>query len=271
MFPQFDKYEGLGNDFVVVSADQPLRPADAARICDRHFGIGADGVLVLTPPANGEARARMTVLNADGSRPEMCGNGLRCVVLHLAREDDVANAEYVVETDAGARRCAVVREGPEAQVVLSMGSPRSLGVLSDSRNGRPYAFQRVSVGNPHAVLLDADVTPGDVDTWAPRVSAAIPGGANVEFVTARADGGFDVLVWERGVGRTLACGTGAAAVAWVLAMNRRVQADAPVRIHLPGGPLELVVAPTGEVTLRGPARHVFSGTLNPDLVMRGTL
>src|SRR5689334_13687033 len=117
----FEKYEGLGNDFIVVDADEPLTAIEVKRLCDRHFGIGADGVLVVGSPKTSGARATMVVQNADGSRPEMCGNGLRCVALHLARRDGLERMEYVVDTDAGPRRCTVERKGDTASVALDMG------------------------------------------------------------------------------------------------------------------------------------------------------
>src|SRR4051812_47456533 len=114
----FSKYEGLGNDFLVVDAasDALLRAAEVARLCDRHFGVGGDGVLLVAPADSAEARAKMVVLNADGSRPEMCGNGLRCVALHLARRDGADDVSYSVETDAGPKLVRVARRGDEAAV-----------------------------------------------------------------------------------------------------------------------------------------------------------
>src|SRR6187399_2343014 len=108
----FTKYEGAGNDFLVVEAptEAAISPERAVELCDRHFGVGADGVLLVVPPSATGSRARMVVLNADGSRPEMCGNGLRCVAMHLARRDGAARIEYAIETDAGIKATAVERE-----------------------------------------------------------------------------------------------------------------------------------------------------------------
>jgi diaminopimelate epimerase len=117
----FEKYEGLGNDFIVLDSEEPLTTVEVKRLCDRHFGIGADGVLVVAGPRTQGARATMVVQNADGSRPEMCGNGLRCVALHLARRDGLERMEYVVDTDAGPRRCVIERQGDAASVSLGMG------------------------------------------------------------------------------------------------------------------------------------------------------
>lgn len=262
----FDKYEGLGNDFVLVEADAALPSSElAARLCDRHFGIGADGVLVVVPPDSSEARARMIVLNADGTRPEMCGNGLRCVALHLARSDGVSRGRYVIETDAGALACSVDRDGDRASVRAITGRAKLEAPLELEAEGRQYRFERVSLGNPHAVCLDASDDPETIDRVAPGVSAKIAGGSNVEFVRQLGPRRFGLVVWERGVGRTLACGTGAAATAVVLARGGRSDFGAPMEIRLPGGPLSAEVRRDGlEVTLTGPARRVFGGRLTTD-------
>jgi len=259
---EFEKYEGLGNDFIVVAAAEPL-PKDAViRLCDRHFGIGADGVLVVSKPTRAGSRATMTVQNADGSRPEMCGNGLRCVALRLAAEDGREQTEYLIDTDAGARRCEVSRHGGTASVLIEMGRAEDRGQQGAQLGDRYQTFELVSVGNPHAVALDFFPNVDSVDRFAPAVSGAIPGGANVEFVQATPNGAFRVVVWERGVGRTLACGTGAAAVASVLARTGRIPFEEPARVALPGGELELVVAKSFDVRLRGPAQLVFRGKVD---------
>jgi diaminopimelate epimerase len=261
-FFHFDKYEGLGNDFIVVEADRPLAPDRVTRLCDRHFGIGADGVLVVSRGVSAGSRATMIVQNADGSRPEMCGNGLRSVALHLARHDTVDRADYVVDTDAGRRRCVVERHGDTATVDIDMGRAEPQDDHTAELDGRAFSFRRVSMGNPHAICLDGLLDAAFVDRLAPSVSAGIPGGTNVEFVGQRGSTSFDVIVWERGVGRTLACGTGAAATAAALAIAGRAPFGEPIEIWLPGGPLEVSVAEgTLEVRLRGPARRVFSGDL----------
>jgi diaminopimelate epimerase len=259
---RFDKYEGLGNDFIVVDADGPLAPERVTRLCDRHFGVGADGVIVVSRGLSAGSRATMIVQNADGSRPEMCGNGLRSVALHLARDDGKERADYVVDTDAGPRRCVVERHGDTATVAIDMGRAEPEGDHTAELDGRSFSFRRVSMGNPHAICLDGMVDAAFVDQLAPAVSAGIPGGTNVEFVGQRGPTSFDVIVWERGVGRTLACGTGAAATAAALALAGRAPFGEPLEIRLPGGPLDVSVAQgTLEVRLRGPARRVFSGEL----------
>jgi diaminopimelate epimerase len=206
----------------------------------------------------------MIVENADGSRPEMCGNGLRCVALHLARRDAVGRAEYVVDTDAGPRRCAVERDGDRASVQIDMGKAAELGEHRAVLDGKEYVFSRISVGNPHAISLSGIPPIETIDRVGPEVSRAIAGGTNVEFVAAAGPRAFEVVVWERGVGRTLACGTGAVATAAALGLSRQAPLGEPLEIRLPGGPLEVsVAAGTLETRLRGPARRVFSGELPP--------
>jgi diaminopimelate epimerase len=262
----FAKYEGIGNDFVVVDAENEagLSVEQAKELCDRHFGIGADGVLLVLPPSLEGARARMVVLNADGSRPEMCGNRLRCVALHLSRSDERESADYLLETDAGPRTATVARRRDRGEVSLGMGRGLLGSELVTEHGGQALRFSRISMGNPHAVAFDTGLDERALDELGPRVSAGEPGGTNVEVVTRVGPQAFSVLVWERGVGRTLACGTGAAAVAVMAAVSGRASFDEPIEVLLPGGPLSIVVAKeTLEVTLRGPARLVFSGQVAP--------
>jgi len=259
---QFQKYEGLGNDFIVVDGVSAALSSRAVALCDRHFGVGADGLLVVGEPRSPSARATMVVLNADGSRPEMCGNGLRCVALHLARADGVGEAEYMVDTDAGPKRCVVSRSGGAAQVLIDLGKAEAQGEHVTVHGGREYRFSRVSMGNPHAVWLGGLLDGKDADSIGAAVSAAIPGGSNVEFVAQRGPRSADVVVWERGVGRTLACGTGAGATAAALALSGKAPFGEPVEVRLPGGPLEVWVDErTMDVRLRGPSRWVFAGEL----------
>jgi diaminopimelate epimerase len=248
----FAKYEGLGNDFVVIDVEREtdVPPSVATALCDRHYGVGADGVLLVLPPRHHECEARMRVVNADGSVPEMCGNGLRCVALHVARaRDPVAKAVHI-DTDAGPRRCVVEGGRDAAIVTVDMGVVRVTGDLT---------IDLGDAGNPHIVLLGT-FAPAEVDRLGPRLAVhpAFPQGTNVEF--ARVAGGrVDLVVWERGVGRTLACGTGACAAAAVACAKGIATPDTPVAVRLPGGPLDVTIASGGRATLRGPARRVFAG------------
>jgi diaminopimelate epimerase len=268
----FSKYEGLGNDFVIVDVDAwGSRPdRDAIAICDRFTGVGADGVLVV------DARApSMRVINADGSTSEMCGNGLRCVVLHLARRGAFTGSEVVVQTDAGPHPSVVVStfdRGAEVEVHMRVPSlaPADLPLVASAPLvDAPFVdgvrFTGVSMGNPHAVTFDT------VDEHArlalgPRVQADVrfPEGVNVGFVRSTDDARtFDLDVFERGSGWTRACGTGACAAAVAAVVTGRARRHEPVVMRLPGGPLTITVGAEHEpVRMRGPARHVFDGVLD---------
>ena len=261
---QFEKYEGIGNDFIVVKADDvnAVSVEKAIALCSRHYGVGADGVLIVTSGEAG-ARARMTVINSDGSRPEMCGNGLRCVALSLVLAGD-AQAEFVVDTDAGPRHCVVersLRDPATAQITTAMGTATLLDPLTHHFAAEDFEFARVSIGNPHAICFRRPISNAELDRLGPEVSARLPGGANVEIATLSGPRQIDVSVWERGVGRTLACGTGAAATAFAAVKAGHCPVDQAITVVLPGGPLDITVAASGDVSLKGPARRVFSGQI----------
>jgi diaminopimelate epimerase len=254
----FEKWEGLGNDFVVF--DEPglaMDPALAARLCDRRFGIGADGVLLVSREHEG-ARPRMVVYNADGSRPEMCGNGLRCVVGHLAARG-FAGTELGIDTDAGEKLCQVTTsEADRFEVSVQMGIASFHEDLRVPFEGSEHRFLCVDVGNPHAITFDPYEEP-TIDRLGPVAATFPPGGSNVEFCRVASDR-IDVTVWERGVGRTLACGTGACAVGAAACATGRARYGSPLRVALPGGELYITVTEgTRAIQMRGPARRVFSG------------
>lgn len=255
---RFEKWEGLGNDFAVFRADEvDIGPELARRLCDRRFGIGGDGVLLVSSDAG---RPRMIVYNADGSRPEMCGNGLRCVASHLAARSEI-EGDVVVATDAGDRACSIRATGPDLfEVTVEMGTARRGEDLAVTLAGVEHRFHWIDVGNPHAITF-APYAEADIDRIGPAVAVAPPGGTNVEFCKViEGQGLITVTVWERGVGRTLACGTGACAVAAAACETGRAHFGAPIRVALPGGELEITVAPgTRAIRMRGPARRVFSG------------
>ena len=266
---RFEKYEGLGNDFLVVEAsDGAPSPEAVQRLCDRHRGVGGDGVL-LTGLSDG--RPFMKVINADGSVPQMCGNGVRCVALHLSQTGRVGAEPFELDTDAGPHRVQVHRGGPEGSVEVWMRPPSlvpsELPLASDhpwvdepiEAAGHHLRVTAVSMGNPHAVTFD-DV--GDArGSIGPtlEVDARFPERVNVGFAR-RAEAGLELAVWERGVGWTQACGTGACAAAVAAVETGRAARDEDLVVALPGGPLVIRVQGPGEpVRMTGPARHVFSG------------
>lgn len=277
MAQAFAKYEGLGNDFVVIETFEGVRPVDAelARaLCDRHRGIGADGVLLVEGEAS---RPRMRVINADGSQPEMCGNGLRCVALHLVRRGfAAAGREFVVDTDAGPHRCVVASAERLSQVEVSMRPaslvPAEVPVLSQGSEavldqafavaGTQVRLSCVSMGNPHAVCFD-EVTLPERQRLGPLLEKheRFPNAANVGFARVVGLQRIELAVWERGVGFTQACGTGACACAVAAVETGRVKREQPVFVELPGGVLEIRVGERGErILMTGAARHVFDGT-----------
>ncbi len=274
----FAKYEGLGNDFIVVErgAHPGLTPADVRALCDRHLGIGADGVL-LTGLTDG--RPFMRVINADGSEPEMCGNGLRCVALYLLHEGLVRAAAFEVDTAAGAHAVRVERSGESGEVWVAMraASLAACDVLTEAAaaslashldrpfdvDGRPLKLTTVSMGNPHAVTFD-DVA-DRVDSLGPRLERdkRFRAGVNVGFAVMRGPSALDLRVWERGCGFTQACGTGACAAAVAAVETGRVPRHAPIVVRLPGGALSIRVgAPGAPVEMTGPARRVFRGQVD---------
>jgi diaminopimelate epimerase len=258
----FDKYEGLGNDFVLVEvADETEIDADAARaLCDRRFGVGGDGVLLVLPARTAGADARMKVINADGSVPEMCGNGLRCAALHVARRRDARRRELRVDTDAGVLACAIEDANGEGMVTVDMGIVRVTGETTIDVGGEPIPLTLADAGNPHAITF-RPTSRADFERLGPVLAThpRFPHGTNVEFARV-SDSGIDVTVWERGVGPTLACGTGACATLAVAVAKGLAPSDAVVEVRLPGGALFIrIESSSGHAHMRGPARHVFSG------------
>ncbi|MDH3202638.1 MAG: diaminopimelate epimerase [Myxococcales bacterium] len=268
---RFYKYEGLGNDFLIIEredlGDVQLTTKQAIALCDRHLGIGADGVLVLDVSA-----PSMHVINSDGSVPEMCGNGIRCAALHLARRAERQNLEVDIDTVAGPQPCRVESHGRTGSVTVQMRgaslSPGDIGLRSEAPwldeplrvANHDLHVTAVSMGNPHAVTFDdvgeARFELGDALQHDPRFS----NGVNVGFVSEREGNAMRLDVLERGAGWTQACGTGAAAAAVAAVETGRTKRGAPLSIRLPGGALTITSREIGQpVQMEGPARFVFQG------------
>ena len=261
----FHKYEGLGNDFVLIEAEREdaVSPSHARALCDRRFGVGADGVLLLLPPTSSGAQARMKVLNADGSVPEMCGNGLRCAVLHVARGQQQENGEITFDTGAGPKPCVIDDRDGRGLVTVDMGIVHVGNDVHINLDGAgdAWTLTTADAGNPHAITTRA-ASRSIIDSVGPRIAThpQFAAGTNVEFATYRATA-VDLVVWERGVGVTHACGTGACATVAVGVAKGLVSAGAEITVHLPGGALFVTVTEGGRTSMRGPARHVFSGEM----------
>jgi diaminopimelate epimerase len=288
----FRKYHGLGNDFILLDGltrplpvDHLVDPSIARRLCDRHRGVGADGLLLLLPPISAEAHAQMRIINADGSEAEMCGNGIRCAAaaLHDHIVEHRGRTLLSFDTGAGLLRCELTfsPEGLVNAVRVDMGRPVVEGpvelddptlasldnllrihLIEDltASTLRPVA---VSMGNPHLIMFPQ--TDHDLRDLATALGPALerapsaPNRTNVEFARWH-ESELELWVWERGCGITEACGTGACATAVAAVVAGRHPAGAPLRICLPGGTLTVEVADDlSRVSMTGPVAEVFLG------------
>ncbi len=286
------KWQGLGNDYLIVEESAlvgPLTTEIVSLLCDRHVGVGADGILLRGRPTGAVpgAVARMRVFNPDGGEPEMCGNGIRIFARYLARTGVATGPEFVVETLAGAIKPRLL---PDGSVRVDMGRARfrSTNIVTApgaeistdgdvvdawlNAAGREYRFTFVDVGNPHCVIQVEDPATFDVAGVGAAVERhpVFPNRVNVEFVRVEPDGSVRMRVWERGVGETQACGTGATAVGTACVRQRLV--ESPVLVHLLGGDLVIEVGPKEEdgwpVFMTGPAEEVFACELSSEFVRR---
>jgi len=246
---KFLKMEGLGNDFVVLEGPRSVSAGEVVAWCDRRRGIGADGILVVTPL--GDDRVRMEYWNADGSPAEMCGNGLRCVARLAHDRGWVGGDVFTVVTAVGEREARV---GSEVTVQVGIPEPASDEPLEVAG----FWVRPIDVGNPHAVVFVDDPASTAVEELGTRMGndPIFPEGSNVEFAAVRGVNLIELRVWERGVGETLACGSGAAAAAAVAHRLGRVGTTTTVR--LPGGDLVVTLDERG-AWLTGPATYVFEG------------
>ena len=256
----FTKLHGLGNDFVLIDSrkeklDEVDLPQLARDICDRHFGVGADGVLIVWPSK--KAHYRMQIFNPDGSEPEMCGNGIRCFARYVYETDNLSEEVISVETLAGVILPAVILDQKKkvAGVEVDMGIPKDEGEVSL----HSYNFKKISMGNPHAVTFVEDLTQINLYDVGPKIEndKHFPNRTNVEFVKVLNENEIELAVWERGAGETLACGTGACAS--VAAGNVLGKLGKRVLVHLPGGNLDIELIENNHLLMRGPAEKVFEG------------
>ena len=273
----FTKSHGAGNDFVLVAdLDDRLGLLDGklvAALCDRHQGVGADGLIRIAP--SDDADFFMDYYNADGGVAEMCGNGIRCLAKYVADRGLAAGETMRVDTRAGVKDLVLYRgaDGLVDRVRVDMGPPiLERGEIPVAGSGDPlhvpvsvdgasYDAACVSMGNPHAVIFVARLADVPVERHGPAIerSESFPAKTNVEFTEVLSQDAVRVRVWERGVGETQACGTGACATA--VAANLRGLTGREVAVHMPGGRLD--IAWTAEtVFLTGPVVEVFHGTFD---------
>ncbi|KUG04197.1 diaminopimelate epimerase [hydrocarbon metagenome] len=270
------KMHGLGNDFIVAEASSfqdaiKFQPY-AVKLCDRHFGIGADG-LILTGKDE-DQDVFMRIFNPDGSEPEMCGNGIRCVALYARRYGLVDRDSFSIKTLAGPRFPEIYKEAGQEWIRVDMGEPeldrQKIPAAGQGSNiamtltaaGREFLCTAVSMGNPHAIIYVDDINSVPLTEWGPQIEThkMFPEKTNVEFVKVINEEELEAVVWERGAGITLACGTGACAILVASVLNGQSHRRAIIR--LPGG--ELVIEWDQEdnhVYMSGPAVEVFRGTI----------
>ncbi|NTZ18294.1 diaminopimelate epimerase [Paenibacillus sp. JMULE4] len=276
----FTKMHGLGNDFIVLAGHDEL-PRDASelavRLCDRHFGIGADGMVYLLPSQ--KADYRMRIINSDGSEAEQCGNAIRCAAKYIYDHGmvDKAATGLTIETiGAGVQPVQLsVTDGRVTAVRVDMGAPVLNGlevptVIDAERivsypvsvDGQEFRFTAVSMGNPHCVIFTEDALQVDLYKWGPELEnhPLFPRRINVEFATVHSRDYADMRVWERGAGPTLACGTGACATLVAGVLNGLM--DRKATVSLKGGDLLIEWSEAdNHVYMTGPAETVFKGTL----------
>ncbi len=270
------KHVALGNDFLIaIEPSVPLGPAEAISFCDRRAGVGADGLITLVPdhdPAHPD-RWRMELLNSDGSRAEISGNGARCVGQALARHTGARPpARFEVDTDAGLRRVDLIAvEGNEMSVCVDMGPVRPGPPVSDAWGDLGVVVERqigLDIGNPHLVAVVDDPDRYDLAVIGPAIEAAYPDGLNVHLIRVTSDRSLELRVWERGAGITQACGSGACAAA---AATAQWGLTGPiVDVTMPGGAATVESTVDGDLRLTGPTRFIASITVEVDPTSRRT-
>jgi diaminopimelate epimerase len=277
MVIEFSKYQGLGNDFILIdnrhTAQPIITPEQAIKMCDRHFGIGADGVIFALPGKEG-SEYNMRIYNSDGSEPEMCGNGIRCLAKFIAdlEGNSEVNKSYRIDTLAG---IIIPKLESNGDVTVDMGKPQltaaAIPTTLNSQEGKVIAqplevgndtwlVTAVSMGNPHCITFVADSEAIDLEKIGPLFEhhPAFPQRTNTEFIEVVRPDYIKMRVWERGAGITLACGTGACASVVAGVLNEKC--DRNCTVELPGGCLQINWSQENDkVYMTGPAVEVFKG------------
>ncbi len=275
---QFTKSEGAGNDFIIIDnieGDLNLTPEVVEYLCDRHFGIGADGLILAENSTGADSQFFMRYFNSDGSAAEMCGNGVRCYAKYIYDNCLIGEERFTISTLAGPKVVTLIFDDFEVtKVKVDMGqysfSSPDLPVASDGgefidqeidTGGERLRLTAVSMGNPHGVIFVPNIQDAPVLSVGPRleVDPIFPNKTNVEFAEVVSDSLIKLRVFERGVGETLACGTGACAT--VVAANRLGLVGKKVTVKLLGGDLEIEIA-NDNIFMTGPANQIFTGQIN---------
>lgn len=276
---KFTKMHGIGNDYVYVNCfeETVIDPAETAKfVSDRHFGIGSDGLILIKP--SDVSDCEMEMYNLDGSQGAMCGNGIRCVAKYVYDNGIVNKTNISVATKSGIKYLDLaVRDGKVSMVRVNMGSPvltaKQIPVVADTEevinvpldiDGTTYHFTGVSMGNPHAVVFLDDIENLEIEKIGPLFENHIvfPDRVNTEFVKVIDRKTLSMRVWERGSGETLACGTGACAVAVAAVLNGLADEDEPVTVKLLGGDLQILWNRQENIVyMTGEAVTVFEGEI----------
>ena len=254
---KFSKWTGLGNDFIFPEPGESVAPASVTRLCDRRFGIGGDGVILIRPL--GGIEFEMKIYNADGSEAAMCGNATRCAAKFIVSRKLASGTVFHLHTLSGVVSPELLADG---RVRVDMGQPREfLGDITLNACGQNFAAVTVSMGNPHAVIFTEDVASVPLATWGPVLEhdAQFPDRCNIEFAQVLAPGRIRMRVWERGCGITSACGTGSCAT--LAAAQKRALCQEAADLVLDGGTLHIEHQQEGPVFMTGPAAEVFRGEI----------
>lgn len=270
----FHKLEALGNDFIVVDGlvhksinEKLITPELARNICDRRYGVGGDQLIWLHPSRSDAADAVVAIINVDGTVAEMCGNGLRAVGLHLfKRGRQTGQKRYVVETLAGLKTIEISTHGKDIEISIDLGTPRFINPQTETielnidNQKHEIEFREINMGNPHAVVFveNVDIFPAEKFGSLLETHQRFPEKTNVEFVEVLDRANLKMRVWERSVGITPACGSGASAATVAAFLKGLV--DPSVTVTMPGGPLKIQLQQPGHsVLMIGSAREVFWG------------
>ena len=278
----FIKMHGLGNDFVLIDCinkslgDSSFLSYLAKKLCDRNFGIGADGLILILPSS--KADLQMRIFNSDGTEAQMCGNGIRCFAKYTYENKLVSKNKFTVETLAGTITPELIFKDKEILgIKVDMGTPKlkrreipmegeDTSTVIDEvlkiNTEQTFKITCVSMGNPHCIIFVDDVQSIPIDEIGPKIEnhPLFPEKTNVEFIQVLNRKEINFRVWERGVGETLACGTGACAALVAAVLNKKT--DRKATIHLPGGDLDIHWADNEHIYMTGPAELVFKGEMN---------